>query len=339
MKSLSAVALLILSTINLGYSQFSYIPSGNTLHIYNTNPGNVGIGTGSSILPKSKLQVSNGNILLDYGGSGTTGNLYFGGQTDINQSGLRLSHINMGSSYIDVRTAGTAGSNGLIFRIDALGTGNTERMRINANGNVGIGTANPTQKLEITHNDLAGGIVLNQTAPLSSKSEIKFSKNGVEKWAIGSDIDNNNGQTFFIWDQPGSASRMVINGYGKIGIGTNPPNNNSTIYKLYVEGGIVTRDLKVTANTFADYVFSKDYKLLKLNDLEKYLQENKHLPGIPSESEVIKNEGFEIGKLQVQMLEKLEEQALYIIDLQKQIIDMQKQFSDFKSQIENSKQP
>lgn len=295
--------------------------------MYITTGGTVGIGT---TLPLQTLDV-NGRIHVSNGVIQCGGGNAITSTSDMGLYSLNPGfHMRFVTNIAPIRFYTDLGSNS---------TGGIERFTIAADGKIGIGTAYPTERLEITHDDLAGGIVLNQTAPSNAKSEIKFSKNGVEKWAIGSDIDNNNGQTFFIWDQPGSASRMIINGFGKVGIGTNPPNNNTTIYKLYVEGGIVTRDLKVTTNAFADYVFSKDYKLLSLSDLEKYLQENKHLPGIPSETEVIKNEGFEIGKLQVQMLEKLEEQALYIIDLQKQIIDLQKQFNELKSQIEKSKNP
>ena len=53
-------------------------------------------------------------------------------------------------------------------------------------------------------------------------------------------------------------------------------------------------------------------------ELEASIKQNKHLPGIPSAA-VVEAEGIEVGAMQVQMMEKIEELTLYIIELQKQI--------------------
>ena len=47
-------------------------------------------------------------------------------------------------------------------------------------------------------------------------------------------------------------------------------------------------------------------------------QNQKHLPGIPSEEEVV-DEGLSVSEMQVSMMQKSEELTLYIIQLQKQI--------------------
>ncbi|MCY7328748.1 MAG: tail fiber domain-containing protein, partial [Saprospiraceae bacterium] len=108
--------------------------------------GRVGIGTGA---PTQKLHVGGGNIMLDYSDvPATKGSLFFGGVTyPTNQSGMRMSFYSspgagFKNGYIDVRTFGGTADDGLVFRVDGA-TGNTERMRICANGNVGIGTATP----------------------------------------------------------------------------------------------------------------------------------------------------------------------------------------------------
>ena len=63
--------------------------------------------------------------------------------------------------------------------------------------------------------------------------------------------------------------------------------------------------------------------VMPINHLEKYLKKNKHLPDVPSSNEVIKK-GINVGKMDATLLKKIEEQTLYIIDLQKQINEMQK---------------
>ena len=67
-----------------------------------------------------------------------------------------------------------------------------------------------------------------------------------------------------------------------------------------------------------DYVFSDDYTLLSLADLEKSIKENGHLPGLPSARNVEEN-GFEVADMQKRVVEKVEELALYTIEQQKMI--------------------
>jgi SprB-like repeat protein len=199
--------------------------------------------------------------------------------------------------------------------------------------NVGIGTVTPSEKLEVSHNDASGGIVINRkiNGGPSWKSEIKFSYNGTPKWAIGNDLDGAHKQTFFIWDETGGGNcRLLINESGKVGINATPP-VNSDIYKLYVGGGIKTHDVLVTAtDPLPDYVFNADYKLMSIYELEQFIKQNHHLPEIPSAEEIEKNEGFEVGDMQVKLLKKIEEQSLYIIDLQKQVDELKKEMKKQK---------
>ena len=74
-----------------------------------------------------------------------------------------------------------------------------------------------------------------------------------------------------------------------------------------------------------DKVFNNDYKLMSLSELDKFLKENKHLPEIPSEKEVINNGGFELGEMTTLLLKKVEELTLYIIQQDKKIEELQKQ--------------
>ena len=51
--------------------------------------------------------------------------------------------------------------------------------------------------------------------------------------------------------------------------------------------------------------------------METFVQKNKHLPGVPSADEVVK-EGVDVGQMQAKLLEKVEELTLYVIELKKQ---------------------
>ncbi|ROH97743.1 hypothetical protein [Chryseobacterium daecheongense] len=120
----------------------------------------------------------------------------------------------------------------------------------------------------------------------------------------------------------------IIGNNGTIGIGAfiNPlPSDgiasDGNKYKLFVKDGIKTEKVKVdvsSANGWADYVFEKDYKLMPLKDLEKYIKGNGHLPEVPTTEEAIKN-GIELKEMNILLLKKVEELTLYVIEQQKRI--------------------
>lgn len=88
---------------------------------------------------------------------------------------------------------------------------------------------------------------------------------------------------------------------------------NLAVEKLYA------REVEVTSGTyqFPDYVFEDSYDLLSIDELDSYIQENKHLPNIPSAKEV-EETGLKLGEMNIKLVEKIEELTLYIIELKKQ---------------------
>jgi hypothetical protein len=112
---------------------------------------------------------------------------------------------------------------------------------------------------------------------------------------------------------PTRAMTVIYN--GNIGIGTSSPGSS----KLAVEGTISARKVVVTlANPFPDYVFKKQYKLLPLDSLERYIKTESHLPGMPSADSVEKS-GLDLGNNQELLLKKIEELTLYAIDQQRRL--------------------
>lgn len=90
-------------------------------------------------------------------------------------------------------------------------------------------------------------------------------------------------------------------------------------YKLFVDQGILTEKVKVAVATSAqwsDYVFAKEYKLMPLTEVEKFVKTNNHLPNVPSAAEMVKN-GNNLGETDAKLLEKIEELTLYMIDMKK----------------------
>ena len=69
-------------------------------------------------------------------------------------------------------------------------------------------------------------------------------------------------------------------------------------------------------STGADYVFEQNYKLRGLGEVESFIKENNHLPGIPSAKEMQTN-GIALSELNTKLLEKIEELTLHVIELSK----------------------
>lgn len=105
---------------------------------------------------------------------------------------------------------------------------------------------------------------------------------------------------------------------GNLEIGTRIPYANS---QLLVKGKIKARNVQMTTTGWADFVFDKSYKLPALADVEKYIAVHRHLPCIPSATEV-KEKGVNVSEMQILLLQKIEELTLYVIQHQKDIEEL-----------------
>jgi hypothetical protein len=114
---------------------------------------------------------------------------------------------------------------------------------------------------------------------------------------------------------------MVADANGNMSIGNNT--YPMAEYKLAVNGTIGARRIKVTQTGWPDYVFHGDYKLPSLQEVEDFVTTHQHLPGIPSEKEVT-TDGLDLGEFDKQLLKKVEELTLYIIQLNKNVDSLNK---------------
>ncbi|GEM_PF-5031299 len=107
--------------------------------------------------------------------------------------------------------------------------------------------------------------------------------------------------------------RLRINQNGNTGIGKRTPTA-----KLHVDGNIIAEEIKVENVTGADFVFAKDYNLMPLTQIEAYIKANHHLPEVPSATEMEAN-GVELGKMNMLLLQKIEELTLHAIAQEERI--------------------
>jgi hypothetical protein len=121
-----------------------------------------------------------------------------------------------------------------------------------------------------------------------------------------------------------AADRMVLDANGNVGIGMLTPSE-----KLVVNGTVRATKVKVSQSVWPDFVFDSGYKLPSLYELERFIKQNGHLPGVPTECEV-RRDGIDVGDNQAKLLQKVEELTLYIIDLNKQLEQQQAQIKELQ---------
>lgn len=114
---------------------------------------------------------------------------------------------------------------------------------------------------------------------------------------------------------------------GRVGVNIT---NESDTYALAVNGGILTNEVFIkNVDEWFDNVFAENYKLLSLNDLQRYINRYGHLPEMPSETEV-KEEGYNMAEMQGLLLKKIEELTLYTIQQQELIEKLEQRVAELE---------
>ena len=226
------------------------------------------------------------------------------------------------------------------------GTNSTAIYNTNT-GNVGIGNGSsftPAYLLDVTKNMTEPTISVHNLGGIGGATFQMIDDAGVGGFWKFKAIT---GGGFKIRDQASSldvftiekgsiANAIYIKAGGNIGIGTNNPGTTKlavngsvsssalavsgaiTSTSLSVNGKITSKEVEVTLSGWPDYVFDSEYKLKPLSEVEAFIKENKHLPGIKPATEIEKN-GLEIGEMNKQLMQKVEELTLYVIQLQKEV--------------------
>jgi hypothetical protein len=189
------------------------------------------------------------------------------------------------------------------------GTTYNNKFTVLENGNIGINTTAPDQRLTIK----GGGIGFDGN---SSDKKLYSPNDGVLEWMTH---DYASEHALAVSHQGTKRVYLSTSGDsylmgGNLGVGTTNPGQ----YKLAVEGNLGARKVVVTKASWADYVFEPTYRLPSLKEVEQFIKKNKHLPDVPSAKEVEKN-GLDVGENQAVLLKKIEELTLYAIEAKKEI--------------------
>jgi hypothetical protein len=180
----------------------------------------------------------------------------------------------------------------LVLKVYGMGRG--VGLNVNMLGYTGIGTLNPSAQLHTTGTVRFAGL-----ANDSSQTRV-----------VVSDASGN----LFYRDASSLASKDPVRS------------------SLAVNGTITAQRLKLSQTGWPDYVFDSSYQLLPMDQLEKYIKQNNHLPGISSAAEV-ERQGVDVGDNQAALLKKVEELTLYAIGQNKEIDSLKREVNELKKLI------
>jgi len=282
--------------------------------------GNVSVGTST---PQGKFQVYGGNAFL-WGlnlGYGTNPAVI---TTDDNTKAISLQVA--GTEYARLHNNGNFGlrTNNPLYPLDVRGNIYTNSSVLVDGGRIGINTTTPQNRLHIVENTNTASLVLESNG--TGLGSGMYFKNTAASGRIYGLYASSTGN-FTITDATASSDRLFINASGNIGINTH--NVSDVNYRFFVEGAIRARKITVDHLVWPDTVFSNTYLLPPLSEIEKFILQNRHLPGVPSAAEVEKT-GIDLGDNQAILLKKIEELTLYIIQQQKEIDALKKRMDQDK---------
>ncbi|MCT4603599.1 MAG: hypothetical protein N4A59_11960 [Marinifilum sp.] len=276
--------------------------------------GNVGIGTNN---PTAKLDVT-GEVKTNNGRLVIRDNSLEEWKTDgISQLAVNYYGYNKGTSQ---------------FRDFAIYNGKANRIMFvdGSTGNIGIGTS-PSVKLDVNGEVRTNG------------GRLVMRDNSLEEWATngktgiavnyyGYQRGNKQFRDFTVYNGKSEGILYVEGETKSVGIGT----ATTGTHKLAVNGTIGAREIKVEASAWSDFVFEDNYQLKDLEEVESYIEENKHLPDVPSEKEVLEN-GIQLGEMDAKLLQKIEELTLYLINQNKQLMKQSNEIQQLKTEIKKLK--
>jgi len=342
-----------------GYGSFRFFSPGGNM-IYETTNGNVNF---TSETGSFKMKAKNIELGAPVKGGNTDGTLRVQsghGWADIGAKNTGWLHIYTDRPKI-ILNKPIYSHNGVFSAYNtsnlSLQTNGTTRMTIlKSNGNVGIGTNDPSSKLTVEGDAKFNGdidvkrqirILPNDPGTIGPQhsrndfhSEIVFENRSQPIYSIGFGVEPsrpgsgalNIGAKNFLFDPEISGvsidrNQMTLQGnsinFSSPGVTVGIGITDTQGYQLGVKGKIATEEIKVALESdWPDYVFDDAYQLLSLTALEEHINKTGHLPNIPSAKEIIANKGFELGEMNRKLLEKIEELTLYTIEQEKKIVKL-----------------
>jgi len=197
------------------------------------------------------------------------------------------------------------------FSIDEVSLGRTpftirsgapsNSLFVDSGGRVGFGTSTPSVELHSVNGDTP---------------TLRLDQSGASGFAP------------HIWDVAGNETNFFVRDV----------TNGSTL-PFRIRPGAPTNSLEIRIDgvsigvaSVPDYVFDPDYALMPLDELERFVEANSHLPSVPAADE-LESGGLNLGQFQMQLLQKIEELTLYVIAQHRAVGVLEERLEDLEGKL------
>lgn len=268
------------------------------------NNGYIGIGTSptantNTVKPRYNFQVHG---VADY--------IYNGSQTSIMEDSSSQGNGNYQKNYVFPINFGKTARIGITNSVTGIGESDGGLIMMaqknlsfsnRENGNLTISIPRATMKFDNSSGRVSIGGV-------SSGNE--YGKFNVYTSDNGMSIRVNNALKYALRLKVSTDNSNVIEAFGS--------DNSVPNFQVTGAGNVYARRYITTLNPFPDYVFQPDYELRTFSELRTFINTHKHLPNMPTASEVDEN-GADIGEINRLLVEKVEELTLYVLELEERL--------------------
>ncbi len=315
----------------IDYQPNLYLRSGTTTRMTLLSNGNVGIG----INPTQKLEVAGTIKANAFMGTAEGGAL----KIQTSHGFLEIGPRNTGWAHIQTDRSKFYFNKPIYLENGQLSSYNTANLSLqtngtnritvlNSNGNVGIGTTDPQTTLEVNGDLLLGAKRGNYDIPPGYASKIEFNQENMDNiWISRYNKEYDYSELRInIGDDGGIGDRFSV------GFTHHTRGDWNEAFAVLANGTVLAKEVKIVVDTGADFVFSPDYRLKSLPEVESFIRENNHLPEIPSEK-AMQEDGLSINEFQIKLLQKIEELTLYVIEQNKAIENLQRKNEELEHKI------
>jgi len=226
-----------------------------------------------------------------------------------------------GSAFLPPRVWDMGGNGTFFFLSDTTGGTIPFHVRagapasslvVDSNGNIGLGTGSPEERLHIRSNAInTDAFALFDANGAGSDAAFRLRQNGVTPttWEFRNQQDS------------GRLNVGIAGGNTPLKIDNGANNNllrlgrNGQPGEVNITGTLVVNN---TALNVPDYVFADDYALRPLAEVQAFIDANSHLPEVPSAAEIA-TAGVDLTQMQMLHLRKIEELTLYTLEQEDRI--------------------